>query len=110
MRRLDLYRTELVTNLALLPTKSRPKMELTLAILLMNPHKSGDFLKAERYFLNMLSVIQGIVYDMKQHGSNVLVSAVGRFERRVNITSLFSLSTEEWQQVCLLRVVLSLLC
>jgi hypothetical protein len=110
MRRLDQYRTRLDTNLALLPYKSLPKMELTLVIFLMSPSKSEDVPTAERYFLNMLSIIQGIVYDMKRYGSSVLVWAMGPSERRVNITSLFSLSTEEWQQVCLLRVVLSLLC
>jgi hypothetical protein len=105
MRRLGLYRTELATNLDLLPTKRRSKIEVTLVITLRYPNKSEDVLTAERYFLNMLSVIQGIVYDLKQHGSKVRVCAMVRFGNRVDITSLFPLSAEEWQEVCLLRVV-----
>jgi hypothetical protein len=110
MRRLDLYRTELATNLALLPTKRRSKMEVTLVITLRNPNKSEDVLTTERYFLNMLFVIQGIVYDLKKQDSKVRVCAMVRYWSRVDITSLFALSAEEWQEVCSLRVVLVLFC
>jgi hypothetical protein len=100
-RRLDLYRTEVATNLALLPIENLSKMRFTLVITLKAASiKPEDVLTAERYFLNMLFVIQGIVYDLKRHGGKVSVCARVRSGKKVDITSLFPLSTEEWQEVC----------
>jgi hypothetical protein len=98
-RRLAQYRTEIATNLALIPLENRPKMEFTVVITLRNPSSTEEVFTTERYLLNMLFVIEGIVYDLKQHGSKVHVYALIRAGQRVDITALFPLSPEQWQNV-----------
>jgi hypothetical protein len=99
LRRLTLYRDELVANLALLPMENRHRMEFTFVIILR--HRSqAKHVYDERYLLNMLSTIRNIVYDLREHGSRVMICAKLRRGERVDISELFPLSGAQLRAVC----------
>lgn len=64
----------------------------------------------EFYFLNMLSAIRNIVYDLREHGSEVKICAMMRMGERVDVSQLLLLSSEEWRKVCCTKLLCSSLC
>jgi hypothetical protein len=98
--RLTQYRHDLSTNLAMVPLENRRIMEFTFMVAMtaksVSPTQPRD---EERYFLNMLMCVRGIVYDTKKHGSKTTVCAKLRGSGPVEISTLFPLSVEEWQNV-----------
>jgi hypothetical protein len=94
------YRHHLSTNLAMITLENRRIMEFTFMITMrakkMSPTQPRD---EERYFLNMLMCVWGIIYDLKKDGSKITVSAKLRGSGPVEISTLFPLSVEEWQNV-----------
>jgi len=110
LQHLAKYRDALARNLALLPLNNRRKMEITFLIML----GSGIFMDEdghhELYFLNMLSAIRNMVYDLRKHGSEVKGYAMMRMGERVDVSQLFPLSSEEWREVCYTKLLCSSLC
>jgi hypothetical protein len=98
--RLTRYSNDLCANLALIPLENRKMVELTFMIRLkarkMSPMQSWE---EERYFLNMLMCVRGAIYDTKKHCSKVKVYARLRSSVPVDLSALFPLSVEEWDNV-----------
>jgi hypothetical protein len=98
--RLTQHGNDLSANLALIPQENRQIMEFTFIITMtaknISPIPHWDH---ERYFLNMLMCIREIVYDTRKYGSEVKVCARFRGTEPVDVSTLFSLSVDEWQNV-----------
>jgi hypothetical protein len=98
--RLMRYSNDLCANLALIPPENRKMVELTFMIRLkIRKMNQTQHWEEERYFLNMLMCVQGAIYDTIKHCSKVKVYARLRGSEPVDISALFPLSAEEWDNV-----------